>query len=47
VAEVPITFVERTVGTSKMSGRVMAEAFWRVTQWGVTGLPARLRRRRG
>ncbi|MEU4575564.1 MULTISPECIES: polyprenol monophosphomannose synthase [Nonomuraea] len=47
VAEVPITFVERTVGTSKMSGRVMGEAFWRIAQWGVTGLPARMRRRRG
>ncbi|MFD2351813.1 polyprenol monophosphomannose synthase [Nonomuraea ferruginea] len=34
VAEVPITFAERTVGTSKMSGRVMAEAFWRIFQWG-------------
>jgi len=46
VAEVPITFVERTVGTSKMSGRVMGEAFWRIAQWGVAGLPARLRRKR-
>jgi dolichol-phosphate mannosyltransferase len=46
VTEVPITFVERTVGTSKMSGRVMVEAFWRIFQWGITGLPARLRRRR-
>ncbi|TXK40638.1 polyprenol monophosphomannose synthase [Nonomuraea sp. C10] len=46
VAEVPITFVERTVGTSKMSGRVMAEAFWRIFQWGLVGLPARLRGRR-
>ncbi|MFI6601010.1 polyprenol monophosphomannose synthase [Nonomuraea sp. NPDC050536] len=45
VAEVPITFVERTIGTSKMSGRVVAEALWRVTLWGLTGLPRRLRRR--
>ncbi len=45
VVEVPITFVERTHGTSKMSGKVMYEAFWRVGIWGVTGLPGRLRRR--
>ncbi|MFE3450156.1 polyprenol monophosphomannose synthase [Nonomuraea sp. NPDC059194] len=45
VAEVPITFVERTHGKSKMSGKVMYEAFWRVGIWGVTGLPGRLRRR--
>ncbi|MFC4062199.1 polyprenol monophosphomannose synthase [Planomonospora corallina] len=46
VAEVPITFVERTVGASKMSRDIIAEALWRVTQWGVTGLPRRLRRSR-
>ncbi|MEU0572543.1 polyprenol monophosphomannose synthase [Nonomuraea sp. NPDC005983] len=47
VVEVPITFVERTIGTSKMSGPVMYEAFWRISQWGITGLPTRLRRKRG
>lgn len=46
IAEVPITFVERTVGTSKMTGKVISEAYWRVTVWGITGLPARLRRKR-
>lgn len=35
VAEVPITFVEREQGTSKMSGAVVREALWRVTQWGI------------
>lgn len=35
VAEVPIRFTERTRGASKMSRAVIAEAFWRVTQWGV------------
>jgi len=35
VREVPITFVERAVGTSKMSRAIVAEALWRVTQWGV------------
>ncbi len=36
VAEVPIEFVERTRGTSKMSGSIVREALWRVTVWGVT-----------
>ncbi|NRQ39029.1 polyprenol monophosphomannose synthase [Nonomuraea sp. NN258] len=45
VVEVPITFVERTVGKSKMSGKIMSEAFWRIGVWGVTGLPDRLRGR--
>jgi dolichol-phosphate mannosyltransferase len=41
VTEVPITFIERTEGTSKMSRAIVAEALWRVTQWGMAG---RLRR---
>ncbi|MBB5081228.1 polyprenol monophosphomannose synthase [Nonomuraea endophytica] len=44
--EVPITFVERVNGVSKMSGKVITEALWRVSLWGITGLPSRLRRRR-
>jgi len=43
VVEVPITFVERTHGASKMSNAIVREALWRVTQWGVAG---RLRRHR-
>ncbi len=35
VAEVPITFAERERGESKMSGTIVREAFWRVTEWGV------------
>jgi len=46
VVEVPITFVERERGDSKMSGAIVAEAMLRVTAWGLTGLPRRLRRRR-
>jgi dolichol-phosphate mannosyltransferase len=34
VVEVPITFVEREYGTSKMSGSIVREALWRVTVWG-------------
>ena len=35
IAEVPITFTERVRGASKMSQAVVAEALWRVAQWGV------------
>src|SRR5262245_36537627 len=34
VVEVPITFVERRYGDSKMSGGIVVEALWRVTAWG-------------
>jgi dolichol-phosphate mannosyltransferase len=34
VVEVPITFVERETGNSKMSRAIVAEALWRVTAWG-------------
>ena len=34
VREVPITFVEREVGTSKMSGRIVREALVNVARWG-------------
>lgn len=34
VREVPITFVEREAGTSKMSGRIVREALVNVAQWG-------------
>ncbi|MBV7695578.1 polyprenol monophosphomannose synthase [Streptomyces sp. TRM70350] len=35
VVEVPITFVERELGDSKMSRDILVEALWRVTSWGV------------
>jgi dolichol-phosphate mannosyltransferase len=34
VVEVPITFIEREIGESKMSGSIVKEALWRVTKWG-------------
>lgn len=43
VVEVPILFVERTAGSSKMSQRIVAEALWRVTVWGVAERWNRLR----
>ena len=37
VVEVPITFVERVRGESKMSRAIVLEALWRVTWWGLRG----------
>jgi dolichol-phosphate mannosyltransferase len=34
IVEVPITFAERERGESKMSGAIVREALWRVTEWG-------------
>ena len=45
IVEVPITFVERELGASKMTTGIVVEAMIRVTGWGITGLPRRLRRR--
>lgn len=36
LVEVPITFVERERGASKMSNAIVREAFLRVAQWGIT-----------
>ncbi len=36
IVEVPITFVERERGASKMSRAIIGEAFLRVAKWGVT-----------
>ena len=44
VTEVPITFVERERGASKMSRAIVVEALWRVTGWGIA---TRLRPGRG
>jgi dolichol-phosphate mannosyltransferase len=35
LAEVPITFVDRRYGVSKMSGRIIVESMIRVTGWGL------------
>jgi dolichol-phosphate mannosyltransferase len=40
--EVPITFVERAIGNSKMNRTIVAEALWRVTRWGVRDRVERL-----
>jgi dolichol-phosphate mannosyltransferase len=43
VVEVPITFTEREVGESKMSGNIVREALWRVTKWGLRRRGGQLR----
>jgi dolichol-phosphate mannosyltransferase len=35
IDEVPITFLDRTFGTSKMSARIISESMVLVTSWGV------------
>ena len=42
VAEVPITFTERELGASKMSGNIFKEQLLRVTVWGVQSRRASL-----
>jgi glycosyltransferase involved in cell wall biosynthesis len=43
VVEVPITFTEREIGVSKMSGSNIREALVKVTRWGVQGRMTRTR----
>ena len=43
IVEVPIEFVDRARGTSKMSFRIVVEALLLVTWWGVRDLPGRRR----
>ncbi len=42
VTEVPIEFVEREVGDSKMNQKIVSEALWRVTVWGFRDRARRL-----
>ena len=44
VVEVPIEFVERELGDSKMNPKIVTEALWRVTQWGAADKLAKSRR---
>ncbi|CAB4902400.1 unannotated protein [freshwater metagenome] len=47
VKEVPITFVEREIGASKMSRHIVVEALWRVTQWGARSRYEKIKTRVG
>jgi dolichol-phosphate mannosyltransferase len=42
--EVPITFVERSYGSSKMSRNIVIEALWMVTRWGIAARLGNLRK---
>jgi len=44
VTEVPITFAEREIGESKMSGTIVREALVRVTEWGAAHRAAQLKK---
>jgi dolichol-phosphate mannosyltransferase len=44
VVEVPITFIEREYGESKMSQKIVVEALVRTTMWGVAHRAKQLRR---
>jgi dolichol-phosphate mannosyltransferase len=46
IVEVPITFVDRVEGSSKMSGRIVFEALGLVTLWGARDVLTGRRRRR-
>jgi dolichol-phosphate mannosyltransferase len=43
VVEVPITFTERELGVSKMSGSNVREALVNVAKWGIDGRRTRAR----
>ena len=47
ITEVPITFTERELGVSKMSGSNIREAMVKVARWGIGGRVNRLRGARG
>src|SRR5699024_812768 len=47
IIEVPITFMEREFGESKMSGNIITEAFTNVTQWGLAARAQKLKQRFG
>jgi dolichol-phosphate mannosyltransferase len=47
LAEVPIEFRDRTLGRSKMSSRIVVEALFLVTWWGLEGRRRARRKRRG
>ena len=38
ITEVPITFVEREYGSSKLSSAIVREALWLITRWGLKRL---------
>lgn len=45
ITEVPITFVEREIGDSKMDGSIIAESMALITKWGLSARAKTLRKR--
>jgi dolichol-phosphate mannosyltransferase len=45
VGEVPVVFVNRRLGTSKMSGGIFSEAFWGVMRLRLAAMTGKIRRR--
>lgn len=43
IVEVPITFVEREIGSSKMDGNIIVDSMTKVTRWGLTARADRVR----
>lgn len=43
IVEVPITFVEREIGSSKMDGNIIVDSMTKVTRWGLTARSERVR----
>ena len=43
IVEVPITFVEREIGSSKMDGNIIVDSMTKVTRWGLTARVERVR----
>ena len=46
IVEIPITFRDRVRGVSKMHPRIVSEALWLVTRWGVRDRVRKVRRLR-
>ena len=46
VVEIPIVFRDRELGHSKMGPRIVAEAMWLVTRWGMGRMVGGLASRR-
>lgn len=43
IVEVPITFVEREIGSSKMDGNIIVDSMTKVTRWGLIARAERVR----
>ena len=47
IVEVPITFVEREVGASKMDGNIIFDSMSKVTRWGLKSHAEKLKKALG